>query len=299
MGPDRLVMYATAYPGPSRSCRPGLSLRGQTDRDFDLCIGVDGFQTRRSSETLDESPTGRDCPSARRLTASPGAWAAIATLLDRYDGVIFVDVDDELLPPGRHRARPVANVGRDRLQASDHGSGRSRSGSHLSAPSTGRTLANISRAGTRLGCRTRRIARRRSAPACRCTKTVSSSTGCWRPRLAHGSQPGVRSRTAHALSPVSWQHSGCPRAEHAGGRSHRDRPRTNALEAPAPRDTHGAGPRQKALLNAQAAVSSSPAGALSPRWRWKRYVTRLNALPRRYLWWWSVAHPELEHLWTP
>ena len=30
----------------------------------------------------------------------------------------------------------------------------------------------------------------------------------------------------------------------------------------------------------------------------ERYVTQLNALPRRYLWWWSVAHPELEHLWS-
>jgi hypothetical protein len=29
------------------------------------------------------------------------------------------------------------------------------------------------------------------------------------------------------------------------------------------------------------------------------YVTALNQLTPRYVWWWAVAHPDLEELWTP
>jgi hypothetical protein len=29
-----------------------------------------------------------------------------------------------------------------------------------------------------------------------------------------------------------------------------------------------------------------------------RYVVALNELPPRLVWWWAVANPELEHLWT-
>jgi hypothetical protein len=31
--------------------------------------------------------------------------------------------------------------------------------------------------------------------------------------------------------------------------------------------------------------------------RLNRYVEALNALPPRYVWWWAVAHPDLETIW--
>jgi hypothetical protein len=61
----------------------------------------------------------------------------------------------------------------------------------------------------------------------------------------------------------------------------------------------GAGHRQKALLTAQAEVEQFASWSSESEVALERYVTQLNALPRRYLWWWSVAHPALEHLWKP
>ncbi|HEX6640072.1 MAG TPA: hypothetical protein VF215_03115, partial [Thermoanaerobaculia bacterium] len=32
--------------------------------------------------------------------------------------------------------------------------------------------------------------------------------------------------------------------------------------------------------------------------RLDRYTAALNKLPPKYVWWWTVAHPDLEDVWT-
>lgn len=55
--------------------------------------------------------------------------------------------------------------------------------------------------------------------------------------------------------------------------------------------------RVVALRQAQARTERFAEWAASSDDHLGRYVDRLNAMPRRYLWWWSVANPELEELW--
>jgi hypothetical protein len=97
------VVYATCYPG----VEPYLpqwrnSVLAQTDKEFDLAIGLDVITPIEAKEML-----GPDI-DARFLTAPAGATPAglrnhaFAQLAEDYEGVIMTDMDD-LLQPDRVR----------------------------------------------------------------------------------------------------------------------------------------------------------------------------------------------------
>jgi hypothetical protein len=298
---DRLAMYATAYPGAEPFLPAWVaSLRAQTDRDFDLCIGVDGLPVEELERVLDGLQRVEIVPALAGWRPAQVRRAAIEPLLDRYDGVIFVDTDDELLPSRVAAAREELrtwDVSGCRLRIMDQ---TGRDLDLIFGPADGEDpcgylprwnafgLSNTAyRTETLRGCL--------PVPDDCVLFDWLLASRAWLMGASLGFDPEPRMRyrqysgnTAGVLGPST---PAGVRAATELVRTHHEHLLGGIGEA--------AGPRQKELLTARAAVerfacwSSESEGAL------ERYVSQLNALPRRYLWWWSVAHPELEYLWKP
>lgn len=108
MPSDRLALYTTVYPG----VEPYLSawyqsVRAQTDAEFDLWIGSDALKPAVVAGAIGARPPavwihGRAGESGGQLRAR-----AIGLMARAYDGVIFVDSDD-LLEPSRVAAARAA-----------------------------------------------------------------------------------------------------------------------------------------------------------------------------------------------
>jgi hypothetical protein len=93
------ALYTTVYPGMEPYFADwARSVAGQTDSDFDLWIGVDGL----SADAVNYA--SRQHLAAEFLFAEPGDTPAmirsraIDNMLPRYDAIIFVDSDDILAP---------------------------------------------------------------------------------------------------------------------------------------------------------------------------------------------------------
>ena len=105
-GKRAVALYTTVYPGVERFLPDWYaSVEAQTDRDFDLWIGVDGMSLEQITEAL-----GAD-PEATWVFGEPGDGPvrvrerAIERIVDAYDAVVFVDSDDILRPDRVSAAR--------------------------------------------------------------------------------------------------------------------------------------------------------------------------------------------------
>lgn len=299
MHPDRLVMYTTAYPAAEPYLPAWVaSLRAQTDRDFDLCIGVDGLPVEKLERVLGGLSRVTIVPAMAGSQPAQVRRAAIEPLLDRYDGVIFADVDDELLASrvaaARERLR-TWDVSGCRLRIMDQGG---RDLDLIFGPAEGEDPCAYLPRWNAFGLsntayRTETLRACLPVPddcvlfdwflASRAWLMGASLGFDLEPRMRYRQYPG---NTADVLGPSTP----------AGVRAATDMVRTHY--------THllrgmadGADPRRKALLTARAEVEQFARWSSESEVALERYVIHLNALPRRYLWWWSVAHPELEHLW--
>jgi hypothetical protein len=99
MKAERLAVYTTWYPGVEKYLPEwNRSLASQTDRDFDVWIGVDALDAEREAAALG------GLPDARWVAAEPGdspariRERAMNRLVEDYAAVVFVDSDDVLLP---------------------------------------------------------------------------------------------------------------------------------------------------------------------------------------------------------
>ncbi len=63
------------------------------------------------------------------------------------------------------------------------------------------------------------------------------------------------------------------------------------------RATPYAGPRADAVERARTRVEEFCGAIARSAMVLERYVNALNELPVAYLWWWCVAHPDLEEIW--
>jgi len=57
------------------------------------------------------------------------------------------------------------------------------------------------------------------------------------------------------------------------------------------------GPGREALELARARVEQFHRAIVNSDAVLERYLAALNRLPAEYVWWWCVAHPELEDVW--
>jgi hypothetical protein len=295
-----LAVYAAAYP----AARPYLgawaaSLRAQTDRDFDVWVTADGLDPEALKRTLDldrahvvETPAG--------ATQTPGQLRALAMeqLVDRYDAVVFVDVDDVLEPSRVAAARQALgqwDVTGCRLRIMDE------SGGDLGVvfgPIEGEDpCAYLPRWNvfglSNTAYRTSALRECLPIPAdCILVDWLLASRAWVRgKRIGFDLEPRMRYRqyarnTAHVLGPSTA--AGVRRATELVTAYYRQ------LLAPAP---VGDPSRLAELHRAKASIERFERWSASSEEGMRTYVERLNAMQRRYLWWWSVAHPDLEELW--
>ena len=125
MRPIRALAVCTAiYPGVEEFLPAWYaSLSAQTDRCFDLWIGLDSIASERVERVIDATVT------AQWVSADPGATPAevrqcvLSQVVTSYDGVVLVDSDD-LLDPSRVGAARAALADCDltgcALQIIDH-----------------------------------------------------------------------------------------------------------------------------------------------------------------------------------
>lgn len=103
---SRLAVYTTVYPGVEEYLPAWFaSVRAQSDRDFDLWIGLDGLSPREASERMGDGADVRWSPSEAGDTPAAVRGRAIGQIVSLYEGVIFVDSDDLLLPDRIETAR--------------------------------------------------------------------------------------------------------------------------------------------------------------------------------------------------
>jgi hypothetical protein len=299
MAGSRLAMYAAAYPAaePFLGAWTG-SLQAQTDRDFDLWVTADGLDPDALRRTLGierlhvvEPPAGGAAPGQLRAMA-------INQLVELYDAVVFVDVDDVLEPSRVAAARQAlehCDVTGCRLRIMDE------SGKDLGVvfgPVEGEDPCAYLPQWNVFGLSNtayRTSALRECLPIpsdCILVDWLLASRA-WvlGKRIGFDLEPRMRYRqyqrnTAHVMGPSTA--AGVRRATELVTAYYRQ------LLAPAP---VGLASRLADLHRAQNRIERFERWSASSEEAMGTYLERLNAMQRRYLWWWSVAHPDLEELW--
>lgn len=296
---DRLALYTTVYPAVAPYLADWWrSVEAQTDRAFDLWIGVDGMRRDEVAAAMGAEPRAEwvfakpgDTPTAIRARA-------MRLMVDRCDAVVFTDSDD-LLHPERVAASRAALARADvaacalRIMNAE-----GRDLGVVFGPAPADDPAEILPRWNVFGLsnsayRAPVLARCLPAPAECVLVDWLLATRAWAAgaTLAFDATPHMRYRqyganVARVLPPFTGDD-----VLTAARRvlNHYD----CALEGepslpPAARSTLGAA-RERAR-RFHDALAADPE-------RLARYVTALDALPPRYVWWWCVAHPALEDVW--
>jgi hypothetical protein len=296
----RIAVYTTMYPGVERFLAEWYrSLKAQDDRDFDLWIGSDGLAPDRVRELLGEDPDARWIVAEAGMTPAQVRAAAIGEIVDQYDSVIFVDSDDVLLPARTAAAREAlrtSDVSGCALRVID-GDGRDL-GVVFGAPAStdwGELLPRYNVFGlSNSSYRCEALARCLPIPSRGVLVDWLLATRAWLLgcRLAFDEEPRMQYRqydanVAKVLGPYSRGdvlraalrvalHYDCLLDEPAWPIPPDRRPRWEAERS-----------RVRGFLDA---------AGRAPEFL-DEYLRGLNRLPAAPVWWWSVAHPDLESSW--
>lgn len=300
MRSERLAMYTTIYPGVEPYLAEWYrSVLAQTDHDFTLWIGLHGVEPGTVTRAVGQELEARWVPVPASATPAQVRSAALAELLTEHDAVVFVDSDDVLLPSRVEAARAA-------LRSADV------SGCALAVMDTaGRDLAVTF--GALDGDDAADLLPRynvfglsntayRADTLRRCLPTPDDcllydwllATRAWSAgaTLAFDETPRMRYRqyaanTAPMLPPFTG-----PQVLAASSRvlDHYDIMLHDGWRFPPAHQRRLDAERQR-VKRFDAAMRSAPDTL-------QTYVEQLNQLPPLRVWWWQVAHPQLEHLWT-
>lgn len=110
---ERLALYTTVYPGVERYLSAWYdSVQKQTDRMFDIWMGVDGIPVNKITCCIGEDVPINWIIAADGYTPVQIRQKAIEEMVKRYPSIIFVDSDD-LLEPTRVAAARKSLEGSD------------------------------------------------------------------------------------------------------------------------------------------------------------------------------------------
>jgi hypothetical protein len=302
MASHRLAVYTTAY----RGCEPYLaswraSLLRQTDRDFDLWIGLDAITP---DEVMAEAG---GLSGAHWIIAEPGdtpaslRQRAFAMLVNAYDEVVLVDADDMM-----QRSR-IASA-RDALERCDVTACALRlvdeSGRDLGLSTFGPeqdvdlhellpryNVFGLSNSAYRADTLARCLP---VPPSCELTDWLIATRAMVSGAvLRFDTVPRMAYRRHHRNTALVLPPFAAGDVMAASTRVVHHYRLLLESDWMWPRGTRR--PFEAARARAEAfhtAMRTSPATL-------DAYVTALNQLTPRYVWWWAVAHPDLEHLWSP
>jgi hypothetical protein len=300
MSGDRLAVCTTFYPG----CAPFVpawyeSLCQQSDLGFDLWIAIDGMTPAEARDLISGPIAARWVPGASGDTPAAVRQRLFALVVKQYDTIVLVDADD-LLGPSRIASARAA------LQDVDLAGCALRLVDHCGVD-LGRTFGPA--VGTDLSLLLPRCnvfglsnSAYRAATLARCLPVPH---GCvlidWllaSRALATGATLGFdevpkmayrqhRHNVAPVLPPFTAARVRAAATRVVAHYHHL----LNGDWAWPP------GSRQPFVHACRRAEAFQRAILDSPR-TLARYCAYLNRLTPQYIWWWAVAHPNLEHLWS-
>ncbi len=300
MALERLALFTTVYPAVTRFLPEWTrSVAAQTDTAFDLWIGLDGMLPDEVAGLI----AGLPQPPrwiVGQVGGSPGAirGQAMARLTNEYDAVVFVDSDDLLSPERVEAARAALlrwDVAGCALQIMDE---EARDLGLRFGPLAGTdpcallpkyNVFGLSNTGYRSA------ALRRCLPVPRDCVLVDwlLATRAWLNEARLGFDPEPR---------MWYRQYGANTAQVVGRFTAPDVLRATELvldhyqlmltDRPA-----GANGGWQNLAEAQAVAQQFHRAITASAEVLERYVEAINDQPRRYFWWWCVAHPELEAVW--
>lgn len=305
MPAERIAVYTTVYPAVlSYLADWYASVRAQTDRDFDLWIGVDALQREQVIAAMGAGDADAGVVSATMVMAPAGASPAevrahaIDRMLDKYHGIVFTDSDD-LLHPTRVAAARAALESYDvaacalrmvdadaRDLGVDFGPAADEDPVEMLPRNNVFGLSNTA-------YRTEVLRRCLPIPAENplvdwLLATRAHALGA---RMVFDATPLMSYRQhgeniARVLPPFSG-------AEVDAAARHVLRHYRSLLEGPvALRDP------QRARIDAESRrVREFHLALAESAERRQRYIEALNSLPPHYVWWWCVANPKLEDVW--
>lgn len=302
MHAETVALYTTAYP----AVLPFLSqwyesVRAQTDRGFDIWIGVDALSRAEVTAALGLE---HDTHKISMVIAPPGSSSAqvraqaISRMIGDYDMVIFTDADD-LLHPERVAAARAALANADvtacalRIIDAD-----GRDLGVTFGPGDGDDPLEMLPRHNVFGLSNTAY---RSEVLGRCLPIpaddplvdwlLATRAHAFGARMTFNSTPLMRYRQygdniARVIPPFSEKEVDA--ASRRVLRHYR-----SVLEGPplidgAQRERIDAESRRVKEFHLSLAESAD---------RRQRYIEALNELPPRYVWWWCVANPKLEEVW--
>lgn len=296
---ERLALSTTVYP----AALPYLgewyaSVLGQTDRDFDLWIAADGL-------TPDEVAAVVGAPlRASWLPAEPGDTPTtlrsrmMAALVTRYPAVVFVDADDILEPSrvvGAREALAGSDVNGCGLRLVDEEDGDL--GVVVAPASSAEATAQLETWNvfglSNTAYRTSVLERCLPVPAETALVDWYLATAALgqggrlsfdpTPRMRYRQHGGTMARVLPPFTPAYLRRATVLVERH-----------------------HDAVLRGQSLPAALRVRTARAVDRVSAFRRWTemvpdaltRYVAALHRLPTVHAWWWCVAHPDLEAMWS-
>jgi hypothetical protein len=299
MGSNSLAVYTTVYPGVEKYLEAWThSICQQTDFNFDLWIGIDSFSVEQVSALI-----GKDL-RPNWVVASDGESPtqirikAIKKLAHSYSSVVFVDSDDLLDPSRVEAARASLNyfdVVACALRIIDE------SGHDLGLIFGSENRKDIDSLLPRYNVFGLSNTAYRAEVLSRCLPLSDESelldwqlaTRAWIGGAALGFDPTPRmlyrqysSNIARVLPPFNATHIlDATRRVLGHYRCLFERVEDWPLK------------HRNALLAASERAQSFHRSISHSSETLGKYVNALDRLRPRYVWWWCVAHPELEHIW--
>jgi hypothetical protein len=294
----RLALYTTVYPAVERFLPQwAQSVRQQTDRDFDVWVGVHEWDPARAGQALGPMERLTWAPGPSGATPAQIRSHALERVVGAYDGVVLADSDDLLEPTRIAGAREA--LGRWDLSGcalrlvSEEG----KDLGPVLAPPAGVDPCGLLPSANVFGLsnsayRARCLADCLPLPADCALMDWLLACRAWLGGAAIGFDytPGMAYRqhgrnTARVVGPFS------PEAIRAATDlvlGHYDTLfRTTTIS----------GPRGDAFQRARARVEQFHRAIVDSGAVLEQYAAALNRLPVEYVWWWCVAHPELEDVW--
>lgn len=273
------------------------SVCAQSDDDFDVWLSLDGVTEREVFDVIGEPPhvTWRMGPP--NATPSAVRQDALAAMVDAYDGIVAADIDDLLLPSRVAAARAALDDADVTGCALDIMNEAGRDIGIVFVPPADLRLDTMLPRWNVFGFsnvvwRTDMLRRCLPIPSACVLFDWLITTRAWSlgARLAFDRTPRMRyrqygSNTAAVLPPFTEEQV---RVATSRVLAHYD----CVLDSPWPL----AEPYRTQVTDARDRCRVFAAAVASPE-RLASYVRALNRLPPRYIWWWSVANPELEDLW--
>lgn len=296
---ERLALYTTIYPGVERYLPEWYgSVRQQSDRDFDVWIGLDGLTPAAVGAILGTDRDVHWVPAPAGASPARVRAAAIQQMVSRYAAVIFVDSDDVLLPTRVAAARRMlhsADVGACALDFIDE-AGAALAG-RLGVAASGNAAAMLPRCNVFGLSNTayRSTALRACLPLPDDCVLIDwfLATRAWANDAALAFDPVPRMRyRQHARNIAPLRPPFTPEQIITATRRVMDHYRC-VLD----HDGQATNGQRAALEGARARVQRFAAAMQRDPYLLQDYTRQLNSLPPGTAWWWQVAHPSLEALW--